>query len=226
MRKLLILTFFLLIGGSIAALYYYTQQATEVPKWYQLKRLFKKKLKQSHIITSKNSLKQKILNLEKKQEIKLQLSSAEINDFIKLILLKELGNEYPKGLPEGIQAQIENNKLEVGGIVNISDLSQENMSPYYKGILEKLVTSLPQFANRDIYLGIQGHPVLNDEELELSKDSLIKIGNLSFTQEDLAKITGLSQKKIQEKLALKLKFVKVKNISIEQDKLNLTLSKK
>ena len=224
MRKLLVTILLLLLGGS-AVVYYYVQQATQVPKWYQVKSLIKKEVNLTKKKLESDSLEGKLLKFKRGQEVKLELSSEEINELIKLILLKELGNQHPEGLPDGIQAKIENNKLEIGGIVNLATLAQLEMKPHYKAIIEKLVSTFPQFANKDIYLGVYGDPLLNDGKVSLSPESLFKVGNLSFTKGDISQVTGFSEAKVQQKLAVKLRSITVKELSIKQDKLNIRLGK-
>ncbi len=227
MRKQLTIIIILLVGGLIGASYYLGQQVTQVPEWYQAKSFIKnKKVKVTNTVNSAALLKRKMMQFERGEEVQLNLSSSEINDLIKLILLRELGTQEPEGLPEGIQARIENNELEIGGIVNLANLAQTDMQPRYKELLEKIVSRVPQFANRDLYLGIRGNPVLSDSRIELSKDSVIKIGNLSFKREDLSKVAGLSEAKVNNMLGLRLRSISVKDISIQQDKLNLAISRK
>ncbi len=221
MRKLFILGLFSLLGGLIVAFFYYSQQAREIPRWYQIRKEVKPLMK-----SEKRKLKEKVFDFEQREQIKLQLSSGQVNDLIKLILVKELGDKDSKGIPDGIQAKIADNQMEVGGIINLANLEQENLSAEHREILAKIIKNLRQFANRDIYLGVQGRPILNGDRLELSSDGLVKIGNLQFTKDDIAKLTGLSREKIQQKLSLKLKSIKISQISIDQDKLNLILSRR
>lgn len=227
MRKLLVLAIISLIGGSVAAFFYYSRQASEIPRWYQVKRYVKNEVQQAEpLISRERKLRQTMLDFQNHKEVKLQLSSQEVNELIKLILIQELGNREPKGIPDGIQSIIDNNQMEVGGIVNLTDLEQGSMSPEHKEYLSRIVKRLRQFADRDIYLGVEGKPVLNGDRLELSRDGIIRVGNLKFTKSDIAKLTGFPQEKIQARLALKLKSFKISQISIDQDKLNLTIQKK
>jgi Skp family chaperone for outer membrane proteins len=91
MPRFLILTIFSLLAGSLTAFFYYAKQVSEVPQWYQVKSYVKQEIKDkdADLAESPHYLKQKIKNFENRQEVTLNLSSGEINEFIKLILLKE-----------------------------------------------------------------------------------------------------------------------------------------
>lgn len=200
----------LAIAGVAGAVYYYWQQATSLPNWYHKSAENTSKIQESSPA---------IINKKTSGEVKL--TSKQLNQFITNNLPQD--HKLKQILPstKAIHSDIKDGKLEIGAVVNTSNLSEMNLSANERFVIEQLTQKIPQLQNRDIYVAVQGTPQLKDGKIVLGKDSQIKVGNLSFTPAEIAARLNLPVEKIEQQLAVNVQKLNLKEIKLNQGEMEL-----
>lgn len=231
MFKKLLIVIALAIAGVAGAAYYYWQQATFLPNWYQ-KSLGVNNLQESLTapappksiddmiqIPSASSINSNLANKNIKGEI--QVSEEELNRLIVYNLAKN--NKLKQILPatKSVNSNISDGQLEIGAIINTSNLSQLNLKESERATIEGIMQKVPQLQNRDIYVAIQGTPQIKDGKIILGKESQVRVGKLSFTVAEVAQKLNIPAAKLQQNLALDIEQLNLQDIDLNQGEINL-----
>jgi hypothetical protein len=237
MKKFLIFLLLILLGGASVA-YYYWRQITQLPEWYQSQQspenpninwenpaeisIAKEKIKekiQQQInqqiegnIHSKNSAQINHSNTSNDFEVKL--NREDINQLVEASLAENSQQRQLLKSAKAIETNLDKNQVEIGAVVNPSEIPQTSLSTKERAILDKVLQTFPQFKDREIYLAIAGKPQVENGKLILDRDSIIKVGNLKFTLEEIAQRFGLPPDKVKQHLQLNLNHLNLKDIKI------------
>jgi hypothetical protein len=86
--------------------------------------------------------------------------------------------------------------------------------------LTKVIKAFPILEDREVYISIEGRPILKNGQLRFDENSNIKVGNLSFTQAELSEKIGIPESKINQftKLQFQVDKLKVNDIKLIDDK--------
>lgn len=213
-KKLLIVSSIVIVT-SFAAGFYYWQQVTGLPNWYQSQNnntgQLDQKQKTNIQVTGTNN------------NATIQLDRDDINQLLQKKIAEHSQSSQLLRSAKAIQANLDNNTLEVGGVFNASELSEENLDETQKVILEKTLQSFPQLKNIDIYVGLVGQPKIENGRLVLDKDSKLKVGKLSFTLDEFAKKFGLSTEQLQRYLNLEIAQLNIQELRLENDKMTIEI---
>jgi hypothetical protein len=214
-KKLLILLSIAIVGG-FATGFYYWRQFTTLPDWYQ-----SQESEQMIAQIKQNSDEQKSST---GKDITLQLNREDINR----ILVKKVAenSQYSHLLrsAKSIQANLENNTLEIGGVFNPSQIPQESLDETQKAILDQTLQNFPQLKNLDIYVGVVSQPKVENGRLILDKNSTLKIGKLSFTIDEFASKFGIAPEKLQQYLEVEVAQLNIQGLKIDNDKMTIEIS--
>ena len=192
MRRIVIISLILLTTGFITGFYYW-RQATTLPTWYA------KQATTANITNTRNRLniQQTTEKIEAKiaastqqvannKDIELQLDENELNNLLASEIVKKSNKSQLAKAVKAVKTEIENGKLKSGAIVNISEISTAQLGKSEVAELTKVIKAFPTLEDREVYLGIEGKPILKNGQLRFDENSTIKVGNLSFTQAELS----------------------------------------
>lgn len=217
----------LITTGVIAGLYYYWRQATALPTWHT------KRLNITNVASPKNQpgLQQATEKLEAKiaastqqlannKDVELQLDENELNNLLASEVAKQSNNTQLAKAVKAVKTNIGDGKLKGGAAVDISEISTAQLSKGEAAALTKLIKAFPTLEDRQVYISVEGKPILKNGELIFDENSKIKIGNLSFTQAELSERLGISKSKIKQftKLQLQVDKLKVNDIKLTDNK--------
>ncbi|AFY79686.1 MAG: hypothetical protein IGR93_14445 [Hydrococcus sp. C42_A2020_068] len=205
-KKLLIIFLLAIVGGFAAGFYYWRQFAAE-PDWYKTQN-----------INTKNE------HLEITSQIPLQLNREDVNQLLAKKISENSQSSQLLQSAKSIKANLENDTLEIGGVFNPSEISEDSLDETQKAILDKTIQTFPQLKDLNIYVGIVGQPKFENGRLTLDKDSKLKVGNLTFSIDEIAPKFGLSPDKLDRYLEQELAKLNIQGIQVENDKMMIKIS--
>ena len=101
---------------------------------------------------------------------------------------------------QDIRTSLEDGRIESGVVMNLSNLPVEALPAEGQQAVEQLTQTFPFLANRDVYLGIEGNPIIVDGGFSLD-DTHVKIGQLKLPVANVASQLGISQSDIEKQLS-------------------------
>ncbi|MGD2184318.1 hypothetical protein [Lusitaniella coriacea] len=213
--------------GSFATLYYYWRQLTRVPEWYSAQTIESIEIPQTeaqpiNFSNIHSEVRQKIAQSPKNSELELQLNAQQINELVvSSIAENPKGRELLKAA-KGINTTINEDNVEIGMIVNTTELQASPFGSKEKVALNKILQDIPTLQNRDIYIGIESLPQVEGGRLQVDPNTQIKVGNLSFSIAEISQKLGVSPEKIIEKVNQNLDNLTVNDLTLEEDTVRIT----
>ena len=212
----------ILITGFLSFLYYYWYQATQLPQWYA----------QSH--QSFQNVDRKVLetpqpnqeNIEAKIEATINKSHTSKNIEVKFnerevnhLVVSKMG-ETPDSrrllaATKGFNTKIQDGTLSTGAVINISEIPVDKLETSEQAAIAKIIQTFPALKNQDVYIGVEGKPIVEKGQLKLDDNTKVKLGNLSFTVSELANQLGIPKAKLEQKINLELQLGRLKVSDIE-----------
>lgn len=117
---------------------------------------------------------------------------------------KEVRNFHTRGLPAGTQtpikasrAVLENGELEAGVVLDLSRIPRDGLVPRDRELYDRAVQSFPALARRDVYVGIEDRPQIQDGAVKLGSNPKIRVGNLRYSLERAAANLGMSEQELR-----------------------------
>ncbi|MBE9114418.1 hypothetical protein IQ249_00770 [Lusitaniella coriacea LEGE 07157] len=213
--------------SSFATLYYYWRQLTRVPEWYSAQTIESIEIPQTeaqpiNFSNIRSKVRQKIAQSPKNSELELQLNAQQINELVvSSIAENPKGRELLKAA-KGINTTINEDNVEIGMIVNTTELQASPFGSKEKVALNKILQDIPTLQNRDIYIGIESLPQVEGGRLQVDPNTQIKVGNLSFSIAEISQKLGVSPEKIIEKVNQNLDNLTVNDLTLEEDTVRIT----
>jgi hypothetical protein len=238
MPKIIIKLLAVTLVGGIGIIYYVWQQAIKVPDEYLETNTDQQEnslpLPSQPIATIKPAavIQQKItmpiVRAKVGQKVTVKLNNKDLNNLVVTKLATADPNQQlPSGI-KGIKTKIKDGKIYVGALVNLDRLAQDQRSSSQSAALGKITEKLTFLKDRDVYVGITGKPIIAGDRLKFAPDTQIKLGNMSFTIDQLAENLGVAPAKIQQAIDLQLsqQNFKIDRINIDKDNLEIEGAKK
>lgn len=191
--------------------YHFWRQATYIPAWVEAEPNLP-------VNTTADILRVIRQQVQRSADpVQVELDSQQLGQ----ILTSEAQRKFPPEQPlPSIRTRIESNSLEVGAVVNEQMLASEQLSPGQKKIIARVLPLLPP-DRKSVYVGIVGTPEVRDGEMRLSDNAQIKIGNLSFSVQELAQRLQVSPTKVEQLMRLDLGSINIEDLQLENDQLVL-----
>lgn len=219
--KRIAVIFLLITTGFISGVYYYWRQATNLPDWYTNQE---SKNNSINIIAKKAS--QQAINIEAKvpaitqplgnsKNVDLQLSEKELNNILASEIAKINNSSKIGEAVKAVKTNIKEGKIESGAVVNISKIPTAHLRESETAAITRAFKVFPGLENREIYIGIEGKPTIENGQLKFDENTKIKIGNLTFTQSELSEKLGIPESKIRQFTNFDLQVGKLKVNDIE-----------
>ncbi len=238
MKKILFKLLLLGLIGAVGGIYYIWQEATQVPDEYTEAVAVNNTstpnlpLQPSQITqqatVSKNKIEQPISQAKSGQKVAIKLTDRDLTNLTVANLADSRSNkQIPAGI-SGVTTTIKDGKIRTGALVNIDRLARDSQPGSQTAALSKLTEKLPFLKDRNVYIGIVGTPIVKDGRIELDNDTEINIGKVTFTVTQLAQNLGVSEKKIQQAIELKLQQqnLKVDRINLANNEFSIDGEKK
>jgi hypothetical protein len=213
-NKAFFLSVFVVFGavGGVAA--YYWNQATHLPTWYTASS---QPLPEG-VGSANDLLVQKLATAgAANAPVSITLTEAEINQVVLGAIAQEPATAQLLSAAKGINTSLENNRIESGMVVNLSDIPPGALPAQGQQALTQLTQRFPILADRDIYIGVKGSPQVEGGRLVLGNDTVVTIGRFQLPLADLASQLGLSQGQLEAQLgqALAQSGIALQDIQIQ-----------
>lgn len=153
------------------------------------------------------------------QNIEIDLSENEVNDLVISTIAKDKNKSKLLASTKALNTTIKKGHLESGLVFNISEVPKEELNQQEKELLEKVIKTFPFLEDKEVYIGVEGKPRVEDGQLKLEEQTKIKVGNLSFTTSELSQRLGIPKEKIEQRLKLELELgrLKINDIEIKEN---------
>lgn len=170
--------------------------------------------------SDKLNTKQQIFN---RKNVEIELSNEEVNDLVMSTLVKQLKPHQAKANVPVLRTTIKEGIIESGTVVNLSEVSQNQLSERETALLQKMLKTFPVLENRKIYVGISGEPRIENGQLKLDNDPKVKLGNLSLSLSELSQRLNIPQEQLEQKLnrSLQLGRLKVNDMELKENRVLL-----
>ncbi len=219
--KRIVVIFLLITTGVISGVYYYWRQATNIPDWYTIQE---KKNNSINIIAEKDSQQARNIEAEvtaitqplgSSKDVELNLSEKDLNNILASEIAKKNNSSKISEAVKAVKTNIKEGKIEGGALVNISEIPTAHLRESETAAITRAFKVFPGLENREVYIGIEGKPTIEDGQLKFDENTKIKIGNLSFTQAELSKKLGIPESQIRQFTNFELQVGKLKVNDIE-----------
>ncbi|MGG6296530.1 hypothetical protein ACQ4M4_19230 [Leptolyngbya sp. AN02str] len=185
MKKVIILIGWVIVGGVVggmAAAALSVRQATRVPNWY----------------TSQTEQTSSQPNAAELAPSAIALDSSQIQDIVSNVVTNSPISPELRQTAERITTRIEDGQLKTGTVINVSSLPLEQLQPAERERVEQVLSLVPGLANRDVFIGIEGSPKIQNGQVQLDRDMVIKVGNLSLPLAMVARQLGMSIEQLEQ----------------------------
>lgn len=224
MFKRILLIVSLMLSGIGIATFFIWQQAMQLPSWYTessskenviaVNKETKKPLQTDEILRKVSD------NLTAKTAGEVELDASEINSLIATSLTKK--NNIAEFAPaiKGTNTEIKNGKISVGAVIEASSIPVEKLSAREQKKVIQLINNLSG-EEKPIYIGIEGKPRINNQELSFDDTTRIYLGNLSFSIDEVSQNLGIPKDSINQLISQEIKKlpIKLESINIEDERL-------
>jgi hypothetical protein len=241
-KKLLIGVIFLGAGTAGLAYYFWTQ-ATALPSWFQGQSSDPKSFVQSSqesspsnnltpaIASTKQKIQQKVETAiqdrgtsQIPEDVSVSLNAQDFNQLIQAEISTQLQSRKISPILPNIQANLENNNLELGTVINPAKLKTLDLPRRQQAMMERVVSKFPQLRDQDIYVGIEGQPKLKNGQLTLPNNSQVRIGNLTFTLSEVAQKLGVPRDRLQQSLNLNIDELNLQDLQFKENEVILKVN--
>jgi hypothetical protein len=217
MIRLLSLIVFAIVAAALFVLY----SAQTMPDWFQgnsspQQQAVQQLTQQIDQQGVKQFLDHKFDDMEGGE---LVLSEAEFNALFQASLKSSRDGRRLLKISDGINAQIAEDGIELGVVLNLQKISQLDARTREK--VEKVLNLIPLLDKSRVYLAIKGAPMVSDGNLAVSDDFTVSIGDLPISNKLLADI-GLPADRLTSK-TWPISLMSVESISTEDGKMTLSV---
>jgi hypothetical protein len=241
-KKLLIGVIFLGAGAAGLAYYFWTQ-ATALPSWFQGQSSDPKGFVQPSqlpppstdsspaIASTKQKIQQKVQTAIQDQgmnqipeDIAVSLNAQDFNQLLQAEISSQLQSRKIAPILPNIQANLENNNLELGTVINPTKLKTLDLPRRQQAMVARVVSKFPQLKDQDIYIGIEGKPQLDNGQLALPNNSQVRIGNLTFSLSEVAQKLGVPRDRLQQSLNLNIDELNLQDLQFKDNEVILKVN--
>ena len=133
-------------------------------------------------------------------QISLILDEIQLSQLVNEAILSQPQAAQLLANAQSLHTTLEDDFLETGTVLNLSELPRDGLSPEFQASLNQLIDTVPMLTNRDIYIGIVARPQVKDGKINLDQDINFRIGQFTLPLADVAKQIGFSTREIEERL--------------------------
>lgn len=235
--KQLLIAVSLALAGTAAVAFYYWQQATRLPDWYTASQAEPTAQpsqipttdptvaadRATGVVTEKRSSAQPKPASKptavtpsptpltpQKQPTKQQLRQNELTRLFTTEVTRKVESKKLGSALKGANTTMQNGTVASGAVVNLSDISPDQLPPDERAFFSKLVTAFPELSRQSFYIGVEGKPTVKNGQAQLDENLRIKLGNLSFTPAQLSERLGIPEDQIRQQLQLQVQLGNLK----------------
>ena len=139
-----------------------------------------------------------------RKSVKVELDQQEINDLFTSELTRKAQEKGLDKAVKGVNTTVQDGTVSSGAVVNLGELSVDQLPADQQRAIAKLVNTFPQLSQRKVYIGLEGRPTVKNGQVQLDDSTRIKLGDLSLTPAELADRLGVSEEQVRQQIELQL----------------------
>jgi hypothetical protein len=220
--KRIVWTIAIITGAAIGIPFYFWQQATATPDWYE-ERASIRLDDPVAVRQARDIVAAKIASAQPQPDgtHEVYLTAEDVNA-IAVTEINNLANRTQlTDAVESVNSTIQNGRIESGAVLNLANVPIADLQSAERELVSLVRETFPGLVNREIYVGVEGQPTIQNGQLQFDQSLRIKIGNLSLTAADVAQRLGVSEETLWRSLNRELGALQVKEVQVSDDQLRL-----
>lgn len=204
--------------GGVAAIAYSLNQATQVPDWYAT---------QTQSSTTPDSAAPRP-SLDREQEFDDEPGAVVLDrNQMQQIVGEWIADHDTRRTilerAEGFSTTIEEGRVKGGAVINLSRLPLDELGADERALVERAIAAIPGLDDRDVFIGIEGSPRIQDGRLNLGDGMVITVGRLSLPMSTVAGQLGISLEQLEQQINAELQSrgVDLSELEIQGDRILL-----
>lgn len=226
LKKIGLVAFLLVLGGG-GWLAYTWQQVTHLPDWYTQSStpdtapstLLPTQVDEPAEIESLAfDLHQKVdrvLGTTSSRTPEVQLTAQEFNQFVVTSLPAQARSPKVITSVKAMNTKIEAGQLQTGIVVDTAALPLDQLPSEYQATVKGLLQSFPVLQDKEIYVGVEGKPQIQQGKVVLGKDARLVIGNVRFSYADLRDRINLPSDLLDNPVNLQLGQLQIQDLNFQ-----------
>jgi hypothetical protein len=201
----------IIIGAPSGILFYVWQQATATPDWYRDRASIRLN-DDTAVQLARQRVADKIATVQPQPDrtYEIALNQQDVN----AIAITEINHLAKRtqltGAIESVNSTIQEGRIKSGAVINLANLPTQGLSSTEQDVVTWVRQTFPGMVDREIYVGVEGQPTIQDGQLQFDDSLRIKIGNLSLTVATL-----------WQELNRELGALQIKDVQVQDDQLRL-----
>jgi len=202
--------------GAVGAIAHSMHQATRLPAWYS---------RQSSPLAAPDlapDLARSPMPLGDSSGV--SLSGVDVEQWVRGAIAQR---RVPAALERPVanfSATVEAGELKTGTLINLSDLPTERLGRTEQRLLERAIALAPGLANREVFVGLESQPTLENGRIVLGENATVQIGELRLPLRVVAQRLGVSVADLEQQITevVRSQGIDPEDLRIEGDRLWLT----
>lgn len=233
LKKIGLVAFLLLLGGG--GWFAYTwQQVTQLPDWYSSEQTgapSEPSILLSSQVDDLSELDHLAFQLQQKVDRALiadpsgrqptplvKLTAQELNQFVVTALPSQALNPKVLAAVKAMRTEIKDSQVTTGVILDTAILPMEQLPPEYRLAVKGLLQSFPVLQDKEIYIGIEGQPRLQQGKVLLGENARLVIGKMRFAYADIRDRMQIPSTALDKSVTLQLGQLQIEDLDF-QDRL-------
>jgi len=201
---------FIVIGAIVGVGAYYWHRATYLPTAYMASGAAP-----LTATTSAQELLSRKLAAGRASDgsVEIQLNEAELTQVLASAIA-----QTPEAGPllqaaKGMSTTIEGERIASGLVINLAEVPQEQLPVAAQAAFRQLTQVAPMLSNRDIYIGIEGQPRIEQGQLIFDQHSSLRVGRMRLPLIQVVQQLGVSPQQVEQALT---QYLRQSGIVLEQ----------
>lgn len=154
----------------------------------------------------------------------ITFSEAEVNQVVLGAIAQTPEVEGLLQATKGVSTSLENNRIESGLVVNLSEIPPGALPAQGQQALMQLTERFPVLADREVYVGIAGSPRIEAGQLLLDDNAVVRIGRFQLPLAEVVQLLGLTPADVNTYLAeaLAQNGIALENIELQSGQIVIT----
>lgn len=212
MKKVL-LVLLVMATGVVWSLFFVWYKATRLPSWYQAQdgRAIAASAQpnadpQQVYATVEERFVTRIQQAEPGGIVQVPVSEAELNTLVSTEITEQVLGQPLISAVKAFNTDTQEGRIASGMVINLSEIPPEQLRPDERETLDRFLATFPALKNREVYLGFEGKPIIENGQIRLDRDTRVYVGELGMSVQELYQRLGASEADLQQSLNIPADF--------------------